>query len=52
MLSSALSEPCMVKADLVNKAAKASGVTKTQAAVAIEALFESSLGTQAGGVAT
>lgn len=31
----------MVKADLVNKAARASGVTKTQAAVAIEALFES-----------
>ena len=31
----------MVKADLVAKAAKVSGVTKTQAAVAIEALFES-----------
>jgi DNA-binding protein HU-beta len=30
----------MVKADLVNKAAKASGVTKTQASVAIEALFD------------
>ena len=31
----------MVKADLVAKAAKLSGVTKTQAALAIEALFES-----------
>ncbi len=31
----------MVKADLVNKAARAAGVTKTQAAVAIEALFDS-----------
>ena len=31
----------MVKADLVNKAAKAAGVTKTQAAIAIEALFDS-----------
>ena len=30
----------MVKADLVNGAAKAAGVTKTQAAVAVEALFE------------
>ena len=31
----------MVKADLVARAAKVSGVTKTQAALAIEALFDS-----------
>ena len=30
----------MVKADLVNGAAKAAGVTKTQASVAVEALFD------------
>ena len=31
----------MVKADLVNKAAKVAGVTKTQAAIAIDSLFNS-----------
>lgn len=31
----------MVKADLVNRAARKAGVTKTQAAVAVDALFES-----------
>lgn len=30
----------MVKADLVNQAARKAGVTKTQAAVAVDALFE------------
>jgi DNA-binding protein HU-beta len=30
----------MVKADLVNRAARKAGVTKTQAAVAVDALFE------------
>ena len=30
----------MVKADLVNRAARKAGVTKTQAAVAVDALFD------------
>lgn len=30
----------MVKADLVNQAARKAGVTKTQAAVAVDALFD------------
>ena len=31
----------MLKADLVNRAAKSTGITKTQAAIAVDALFDS-----------